>query len=249
MKPNSSSTEIKKLLEDTQVLMDDSTGPLSPIVRRAVRLAGLVGDAEHRDLFQLHLEGFLYAESAGPRHTPWTDPEGKPRWDVRKAFSDDRESTNGNIAAFPLEELEQHYRRFRDERLRFRNSGDVKNELKLFEIEVDAEKTIFRIRRRVDTFLQLVINWVDVQESSQAESHQIRPMGGAVFIGHGRSPAWRDLKDFLGDRLGLSCVEFNSESAAGKTTVERLEEMLDTSYFAFLVMSGRRARRFNLARA
>lgn len=59
-----------------------------------------------------------------------------------------------------------------------------------------------------------------------------------VFIGHGRSAAWRDLKDFLSDRLGLKWDEFNRESPAGMATKERLEEMLDSASFAFLIMTG-----------
>lgn len=62
--------------------------------------------------------------------------------------------------------------------------------------------------------------------------------GKRVFIGHGRSPVWRDLKDLLRDRLGLSPVEFNTEPAAGMTTIERLQEMLSTAAFAFLVLTG-----------
>jgi predicted nucleotide-binding protein len=59
-----------------------------------------------------------------------------------------------------------------------------------------------------------------------------------VFIGHGRSPAWRDFKDLISERLGLQYVEFNSVSATGIATKERLEEMLNKSAFAFLVMTG-----------
>jgi predicted nucleotide-binding protein len=61
---------------------------------------------------------------------------------------------------------------------------------------------------------------------------------GKVFIGHGRSAVWRDLKDFVQDRLRLQWDEFNREPTAGKSTKERLEEMLDSACFAFLVMTG-----------
>ncbi|TQF08618.1 hypothetical protein FJV41_48965 [Myxococcus llanfairpwllgwyngyllgogerychwyrndrobwllllantysiliogogogochensis] len=60
---------------------------------------------------------------------------------------------------------------------------------------------------------------------------------GTVFIGHGHSKTWRDLKDFLQERLELKVDEFNMESAAGITTVQRLEDMLDSAAFAFLVMT------------
>jgi len=60
---------------------------------------------------------------------------------------------------------------------------------------------------------------------------------GKIFIGHGRSPAWKDLRDFLRDRLDLKWTEFNREPAAGYATKERLEQMLGEASFAFLVMT------------
>lgn len=65
-----------------------------------------------------------------------------------------------------------------------------------------------------------------------------RDGGDKVFIGHGRSPVWRELKDFLQDRLHLNWEEFNRQPTAGIATIERLQEMLDESCFAFLVMTG-----------
>ena len=59
-----------------------------------------------------------------------------------------------------------------------------------------------------------------------------------IFIGHGGSHVWRELKDFIEDTLGLDCVEFNSVSPAGKSTVDRLKEMLAESCMAFLIMTG-----------
>ena len=62
--------------------------------------------------------------------------------------------------------------------------------------------------------------------------------GEKLFIGHGRSPVWLELEKFLTDRLNLEVDEFNRFSAAGKSTKERLSEMLDEAAFAFLVMTG-----------
>ncbi len=61
--------------------------------------------------------------------------------------------------------------------------------------------------------------------------------GDRIFIGHGRSKIWRELKDFLDERLHLKWDEFDRESAAGFSTKERLETMLDNARFAFLVMT------------
>lgn len=59
-----------------------------------------------------------------------------------------------------------------------------------------------------------------------------------IFIGHGRSPAWLELKDFVKERLGLPIEEFNRIPAAGVSNKERLSEMLDTSAMAFLILTG-----------
>jgi hypothetical protein len=63
------------------------------------------------------------------------------------------------------------------------------------------------------------------------------PQGHRVFIGHGRSPVWRELKDFLVERLSLLWEEFDRESVPGFATTERLRDMLEGSTFAFLVMT------------
>jgi len=66
---------------------------------------------------------------------------------------------------------------------------------------------------------------------------KVSTANGRVFIGHGRSQTWRDLKDFLQDRLRLRYDEFNREPSAGKSTKERLSEMLNNASFAFLVLT------------
>jgi predicted nucleotide-binding protein len=63
-------------------------------------------------------------------------------------------------------------------------------------------------------------------------------IGTKVFIGHGRSLIWKDLKDFTQDRLGLPWDEFNRVPIAGITNVARLSEMLDSAAIAFLIMTG-----------
>jgi predicted nucleotide-binding protein len=62
-------------------------------------------------------------------------------------------------------------------------------------------------------------------------------VGTNVFIGHGQSRVWRDLKDFLQDRLKLPWDEFNRVPVAGVTNIARLSEMLDAAAIAFLVMT------------
>jgi len=67
--------------------------------------------------------------------------------------------------------------------------------------------------------------------------HRSAATNRKVFIGHGHSTLWRDLKDFIADRLHLEWEEFNRASTAGLSTKERLQAMLDDSRFAFLVLT------------
>ena len=62
-------------------------------------------------------------------------------------------------------------------------------------------------------------------------------IGNKIFIGHGHSPAWREFKDFIVDRLELNWDEFNRVSSAGIPNTERLGQMLDQACMAFLVMT------------
>ena len=62
-------------------------------------------------------------------------------------------------------------------------------------------------------------------------------VGTNVFIGHGRSSMWRELKDFVQDRLALPWDEFNRVPVAGVTNIARLSEMLDAAAVALLVMT------------
>lgn len=89
----------------------------------------------------------------------------------------------------------------------------------------ELEKRVAHVRRMVDSLESL----------PQATKTQLQ--GKRIFIGHGRSPLWRELKDFIADRLGLPWDEFNREPVAGVTTSERLERMMSGAAFAFLIMT------------
>lgn len=91
-------------------------------------------------------------------------------------------------------------------------------------------------RRRLTEFsgvLRNVIELVSMLDSSENKDVSL----DRVFIGHGRSEQWRVLKDFLWDKLSLKHEEFNRISAAGIGTQERLNEMLNSCGFAFIVLT------------
>lgn len=84
----------------------------------------------------------------------------------------------------------------------------------------------------IDRLEEKKLDFAPQQISKQRDSTSRR-----VFVGHGAAPLWMQLKEFLTDRLKLGYEEFNRESPAGYTHKERLEQMLDSTNFAFLVMT------------
>lgn len=75
-------------------------------------------------------------------------------------------------------------------------------------------------------------------EDESVTARAPRSISKKVFIGHGGASVWKDLKDFIQDRLKLPWDEFNRVPVAGVTNIARLSEMLDASAIAFLVMTG-----------
>ncbi|WP_240806611.1 TIR domain-containing protein [Polyangium spumosum] len=76
-----------------------------------------------------------------------------------------------------------------------------------------------------------------LQKTRKMKGKTVAKVDGKIFIGHGRSRVWKDLKDFLQDRLKLQWDEFNRDPTAGLSTKERLEGMLDEACFAFIIMT------------
>ena len=58
-----------------------------------------------------------------------------------------------------------------------------------------------------------------------------------IFIAHGHSDCWKELRDFIEKNLGLFHDEFNRVSTAGLVTTERLQQMIDQADMAFLIMT------------
>ncbi len=105
-------------------------------------------------------------------------------------------------------------------------------------LDVWAEVMAYRV--------PVIVSEALAKTAKQASSHLARrerhspsqqDLGNRVFIGHGRSSIWKDLKDFIQDRVGLPWDEFNRVPIAGVTNIERLSQMLDDAGIAFLVLT------------
>ena len=90
-----------------------------------------------------------------------------------------------------------------------------------------CSSTLAQIVKRAAAHLQRV----------DRDDRRAERVGTNVFIGHGRSYLWKDLKDFVQERLRLPWDEFNRVPVAGITNIARLSEMLDAAAIALLVMT------------
>jgi predicted nucleotide-binding protein len=100
--------------------------------------------------------------------------------------------------------------------------------------EVASINNAFALCRGAADLTRKAASHLERKERKKVATDRI---GTNVFIGHGRSGAWRELKDFVQDRLGLPWDEFNRVPVAGVTNIARLSEMLDAAAVALLVMT------------
>lgn len=61
--------------------------------------------------------------------------------------------------------------------------------------------------------------------------------GPVIFVGHGRSEQWRDLKDHLHEKHGYRVVTYETGARAGHTIRDILDEMASQASFACLVLT------------
>lgn len=106
-----------------------------------------------------------------------------------------------------------------------------------YQSELDFAQQPSRLLTLLADYCESLARHIERKESRKMRRME-ENMGKKIFIGHGRSMAWRDLKDFLHEKLGLEYDEFNRQPTAGFTTIERLERMLDDAGMAFLVLTG-----------
>jgi hypothetical protein len=218
---------VRKLIDTLQDVLAQDSNSLTAILPQAIRLATLTDSPEYRLLFEMHLNGVPNPKDGSvPAVTPWPDQARVPKFDIVKASLDDRLTSEGLVQSLSVAEIELTLRETRRIRTQY------PDEVKLLQQERELARILARIRHRVALFVNtLEAASLERKPSKQAEH------GMGVFIGHGRSHVWRELKDFLSETLGLRVIEFNREPTAGISTAERLAKMLADADFAFLVLT------------
>jgi predicted nucleotide-binding protein len=91
-------------------------------------------------------------------------------------------------------------------------------------------------------------DWEDVFEifdekrEESIEKSTLSERSPVIFIGHGGSSQWKELKEHLTDKHGYTIMSYETGSRSGHTIRDILEDMSNKSSIAFLVMTGENKR-------
>jgi predicted nucleotide-binding protein len=93
-------------------------------------------------------------------------------------------------------------------------------------------------RGEVETIFSIFESNLQACQIPQATIDKKQNAAFRIFIGHGRSPLWRDLRDHLQDKQGYNVEAFETEPRAGYHVADILDELGEGAAFAVLVMTG-----------
>ena len=109
------------------------------------------------------------------------------------------------------------------------------DEMTIISVETKQDNIRDRQRSLIRAVVQVLSDHAD--KCKLPEQPDKEASGPVIFIGHGRSPMWRDLKDHLGDKHGYRIEAYETGARTGHTIRDILESMLERSSFALLVLT------------
>jgi len=93
-------------------------------------------------------------------------------------------------------------------------------------------------RQAIETAFNCIEDFAEASKLPEAPPPQKEIPKPKIFIGHGHSPLWRELKDHLTDKHKYDVIAYEVGSPAGHTIRDILEDMLNRTSMAFLVLTG-----------
>ena len=104
-------------------------------------------------------------------------------------------------------------------------------------VSVDADSRA-QIQEIFEVFEAAVPGCTVPAPEPEVVEEQPPPPAPVVFIGHGHSTAWRDLKDHLADKHGIDVEAYETGSRSGHAVRDVLAQMMNRASLALLVMTG-----------
>ena len=102
----------------------------------------------------------------------------------------------------------------------------------------NARETFVSVTGPTRVDIETVFNIFEAsREASKLPDEPVQSKG-KIFIGHGGSTLWQDLHHHLANQQGYEVSAYEVGARAGHGVRDILEAMLDSSYMAFLIMTG-----------
>ncbi|MGA2624625.1 MAG: nucleotide-binding protein [Bacteroidota bacterium] len=92
-----------------------------------------------------------------------------------------------------------------------------------------------RSRQEVEAVSEIFEKHVNECRLPERKKQRVSPI---LFVGHGRSEEWKELKDHLHEKHGYKIEAYEIGARAGHAIRDILEEMLEKSSFGILIMTG-----------
>ena len=100
-----------------------------------------------------------------------------------------------------------------------------------------SQQTDIEIRAINRAEIALVSEIFEKHLSESIIKHEEPDIKPVIFMGHGRSHQWRDLKDHLQDKHGYKIEAYETGARAGHSIRDILEDMVSKSSFALLILT------------
>jgi predicted nucleotide-binding protein len=93
-------------------------------------------------------------------------------------------------------------------------------------------------RKSIEQIFNEIEKHVETSKVTERRGIRRAPEKPTIFIGHGRSDLWKDLKNHLQDKHKYKTEAYEIGERAGHGIRDILEDMMEKSSIAFLVMTG-----------
>lgn len=121
------------------------------------------------------------------------------------------------------------------------DNSTIRKSTKEIEISINYTKdlnTTVTVKAKTRGIIESIFSSFESNYKSSIVKPKAETNIPVIFIGHGKSPVWRDLKDHLSDKHDYKIEAYETGARAGHTIRDIIEDMTYKSSFALLVMTG-----------
>ena len=149
---------------------------------------------------------------------------------------------DGKDTSWDFDTLEEFFAAYRDPNatsaeFTLQEPGEYSNVSVNFYANISNVSARQKSRDAIEAIFEVFEGAVETCRLPPDETEEALKESLVIFVGHGRNPAWRDLKDHLHDKHGFKVTAYETGPRVGLHIADILETMEDEASFAILVMT------------